>query len=617
LTVLFIPKCGGVAVIAKEALYLLYCMFFFVAPLLDYLSKTDGVRAVYGFCDDWELSIAGLRPLRRVRQVIEDFESASGQCVHRTKSKFLPSRRMSTTEKQMLRSIWPDACIVEKAEVLGTWIGASVTISDFLRKPLAAFLTRLQAYRNLRMSLAMRIFVSNVYLLPLFSYVARILVLPADVVRNIENHILRFVTPITFCKLEVFCHLRSFMRCKTQLRDVHLDNIAAILATTARLQIAGTFAQRSFDSWRVLADSGDPRAFDISGLRPMSHAACAYYIFRSYTGQTIDAIDNDFDLSTACIRPPKLQNRIYARLLKSQWLKVLSGLRSRWVARGLDSDRIIDNLQRLPSCVTTAHRFLLLRLLLNGVFTSNRLRFVIIQDATACPFCNTEGADTITHWAQCDFIHALARSIYPVEVDVLVSSECIFLQGVFNGSDLQRSCAFWFGISRMRNLIVRGFRHHTFADAVRHLRSLLDDPWLTGNPSQESRVQRRASRLRRPADRVGFAIYYSDGAARANGEEDRISSFGVLLRLNDAIVARFAGHLGSVSNNVAEYEGVVHALSHASRHARSHMVFRVDSLLVARQLQGTWACHSPICYLFMAVRYNYWTPLEALHSQSR
>ena len=134
------------------------------------------------------------------------------------------------------------------------------------------------------------------------------------------------------------------MRCKTQLRDVHLDNIAAILATTARLQIAGTFAQRSFDSWRVLADSGDPRAFDISGLRPMSHAACAYYIFRSYTGQTIDAIDNDFDLSTARIRPPKLQNRIYARLLKSQWLKVLSDLRSRWVARGLDSDRIIDNL---------------------------------------------------------------------------------------------------------------------------------------------------------------------------------------------------------------------------------------------------------------------------------
>ena len=304
-------------------------------------------------------------------------------------------------------------------------------------------------------------------------------------------------------------------------------------------------------------------------------------------------MNNDFNLSAACIRPRKLQNRLYARLLKSQWLKVLSDLRLRWVARGLDSELIIDNLKRLPACVTTAHRFFLLRLLLNGVFTSNRLRYVIRSDATACPFCNAEGADTIAHWAHCDFLHALARSIYPVEVDALVCSNCIFLQGDYNGSDLQRSCAFWFGISRMRNLIIRGFRHHSFADAVKHLRTLLDDPWLTGNPTQESRVQRRASRLRRPTDRVGFAIYYSDGAARANGQEDRISSFGALLRLNDAIVARFAGHLGSVSNNVAEVEGVVHALFHASRHVRSHIVFRVDSLLVARQLQGAWACRCP------------------------
>ena len=48
--------------------------------------------------------------------------------------------------------------------------------------------------------------------------------------------------------------------------------------------------------------------------------------------------------------------------------------------------------------------------------------------------------------------------------------------------------------------------------------------------------------------------------------------------------------LGDVSNNIAEYEGVVQALVHASTPRHDRVVFRVDSLLIARQLQGIWAC---------------------------
>ena len=41
-----------------------------VAAFLFALTLIDGVRAVFGFCDDWEVSIAGLRPVRQVRSLI-------------------------------------------------------------------------------------------------------------------------------------------------------------------------------------------------------------------------------------------------------------------------------------------------------------------------------------------------------------------------------------------------------------------------------------------------------------------------------------------------------------------------------------------------------------------
>ena len=127
-----------------------------VAPLLNYLSTLSGVRAVFGFCDDWQISINGLKPVRAIKQAIVDFELASGQRVHRTKSQFLPCRQMTTTEKRTLRDFWPDASIADAAVVLGTCIGLSTTLQDLLTKPIAAFIRRLQAYRAIRMSLAMR-----------------------------------------------------------------------------------------------------------------------------------------------------------------------------------------------------------------------------------------------------------------------------------------------------------------------------------------------------------------------------------------------------------------------------------------------------------------------------
>ena len=56
------------------------------------------------------------------------------------------------------------------------------------------------------------------------------------------------------------------------------------------------------------------------------------------------------------------------------------------------------------------------------------------------------------------------------------------------------------------------------------------------------------------------------------------------------------GHLGEqISNNVAEYLGLKVCLSRAVRLLDPHVVFQMDSLLVARQMarRNAWACRSP------------------------
>ena len=53
--------------------------------------------------------------------------------------------------------------------------------------------------------------------------------------------------------------------------------------------------------------------------------------------------------------------------------------------------------------------------------------------------------------------------------------------------------------------------------------------------------------------------------------------------------ALFSRH---ATNNVAEYEGVLCSLKHFVDHPHEFVCFRVDSMLVAKQLNGEWACRN-------------------------
>lgn len=89
----------------------------------------------------------------------------------------------------------------------------------------------------------------------------------------------------------------------------------------------------------------------------------------------------------------------------------------------------------------------------------------------------------------------------------------------------------------------------------------------------------------------GKLLLHVDGASRGNPGE---AGFGVYVSTPDGeSIAELFGYLGRATNNVAEYQGLLHALRYAhERGARSVQVYS-DSELVVRQIEGRYRVKHP------------------------
>ena len=82
-----------------------------------------------------------------------------------------------------------------------------------------------------------------------------------------------------------------------------------------------------------------------------------------------------------------------------------------------------------------------------------------------------------------------------------------------------------------------------------------------------------------------------DGASRGNPGE---AGFGVAVEdPQGSTLAELYGFLGKVSNNVAEYQALIHALDFAIAHGARHVEIFSDSQLVVRQMQGQYRVKHP------------------------
>jgi ribonuclease HI len=81
-------------------------------------------------------------------------------------------------------------------------------------------------------------------------------------------------------------------------------------------------------------------------------------------------------------------------------------------------------------------------------------------------------------------------------------------------------------------------------------------------------------------------IIYTDGGSRGNPGPS--ASGFVVINKDQHVVAEGGAYLGFTTNNVAEYEAVYLALERAQEMNASHIDLRLDSQLVANQMNGVY-----------------------------
>ena len=86
-------------------------------------------------------------------------------------------------------------------------------------------------------------------------------------------------------------------------------------------------------------------------------------------------------------------------------------------------------------------------------------------------------------------------------------------------------------------------------------------------------------------------VAYIDGGARGNPGP---AGYGV--RIEDeqgALIDEFHGFLGTSTNNVAEYNGLLAALRYASEHGHRKVRIKSDSELLVKQMTGQYRVKHP------------------------
>ncbi len=82
-----------------------------------------------------------------------------------------------------------------------------------------------------------------------------------------------------------------------------------------------------------------------------------------------------------------------------------------------------------------------------------------------------------------------------------------------------------------------------------------------------------------------------DGACRGNPGD---AGFGVHVTTPAGnVVAELYGYLGRTTNNVAEYQGLIHALRYAEKRGAKRVRLFSDSELVVRQVAGVYKVKHP------------------------
>jgi ribonuclease HI len=86
-------------------------------------------------------------------------------------------------------------------------------------------------------------------------------------------------------------------------------------------------------------------------------------------------------------------------------------------------------------------------------------------------------------------------------------------------------------------------------------------------------------------------VAYIDGGARGNPGP---AGYGVRIENEQGeLVEEFHGFLGSATNNIAEYNGLLAALRYAQQHGHRRVRIKSDSELLVKQMKGEYRVKHP------------------------
>ena len=95
---------------------------------------------------------------------------------------------------------------------------------------------------------------------------------------------------------------------------------------------------------------------------------------------------------------------------------------------------------------------------------------------------------------------------------------------------------------------------------------------------------------RNPIKKGDILKIYTDGAARGNPGP---AAYAFLFVHNDAIIHMGFGYLGTVTNNIAEYQAIIKALKEAEKFHQGQLQVFSDSNLIVQQINKKWKINYP------------------------
>ena len=295
-------------------------------------------------------------------------------------------------------------------------------------------------------------------------------------------------------------------------------------------------------------------------------------------------------------RPRRLFRFLYQRLAGAELHRWETDLERRVQAKGQDGPMLRGTLRHLARSVPQPHRWFLLEVHLNAPIASAR--------PIQCCFCSSF-SDSLDHLPRCFTVLDVYNSIRDAAnlPPIFDGRFSLMLQERGDGCVLTRIVAFFFAIWNVRSMDKRGERFLSFTELRNLVLVSLQCPWLVRCCPTWSQKQRRQDRIFPPLPAPGVNIFRSDGACRGQSTiAETLAGWGDAVWSADArglgaglAFAAARGFLGNdYSNNQAEYFALLQCLFRALRLQDPHVIFEVDSLILAKQLARhlPWACRS-------------------------